>query len=101
MLTLRPVVIDFEGFRDKKSGFIIKKLAIATENYTDTVSFQPPNSYNALSSSEQRPHQWVSKFLHGLAWESGDYPYSYMHQIVQSIVFQFQLSKFYSKGLEN
>ena len=100
MLKLRPVVIDFEGVRDKKSGFIIKELGIATENYTDIVSFQPPNSFNSLSSSEQRSHQWVSKYLHGLAWEKRDYPYSYMHQIVQSIVFRFPLSKFYAKGTE-
>ena len=73
MLTLRQVVIDFEVFRDRKSGLIIKKLAIATENNTDIVSFQPPNSFNCLSSSEQRCHHGVSKFLHGLAWESGDY----------------------------
>ena len=100
MLTLRPVVIDLVGFRNKKSDFFIKELAIATENYTDTVSFQSPNSFNSLSSSEQRSHQWVSKFLHGLAWERGDYPYSYLHQVVQGIVFRFRLSKFYAKGTE-
>ena len=77
------------------------KRTIATENYTDIVPFQPPNSYNSLSSSEQRSHQWVSKFLNGLAWESADNPYSFMHQIVQSIVFRFPLSKFYAKGTEN
>ena len=91
MLKLRPVVIDFEGFRAKKSGFIINELAITTKNYTDIVSFQPKNSFNSLSSSEQRSHQWVTKYLHGLAWESGDYPYSYLHQIVQSTVFRFPL----------
>ena len=32
MLTLRQVVLDFEGFRDKKSGFIKKELAITTKN---------------------------------------------------------------------
>ena len=42
MLKSRPVVLDFEGFRHKKSGFIIKKLAVSTENYCDTVSFLPP-----------------------------------------------------------
>ena len=82
MLTLRPDVIDFGGFGDKKSGLKIKELAIAKEKYTNTVSFQPLNSFNSLSSSEQRSHHWVLKFLHGLAWESGDYPYSYMHQTV-------------------
>ena len=100
MLKSRAVVLDFEGFRHKKSGFIIKELAIFTENYTDTVSFLPPASFNTLSLGEQKSYRWVSKFLHGLDWESGDYPYCYLQQICQSIVLRFPLSKFYSKGTE-
>ena len=100
MITLRPVVTDYESFHNKKSGFKIKELAIATENYTDTVTFQPPNSFNSLSSSEKRSHQLVSNFLHGLTWKSGDYPDSYMHQYVQSIMFRFPRLKFYAKGTE-
>ena len=54
MLKSRAVVLDFEGFRHKKSGFILKELAIFTENYTDTVSVLPPASFNTLSLSEQK-----------------------------------------------
>ena len=68
MLKTRAVVLDFEGFRHKKSGFIIKELAVFTENYTDTVSFLPPASFNTLSLGEQKSYRWVSKFLHGLPW---------------------------------
>ena len=35
MLKSRPVVLDFEGFRHKKCGFIIKELAVSTENYCE------------------------------------------------------------------
>ena len=31
MLKSRPVVLGFEGLRHKKSGFIIKELAVSTE----------------------------------------------------------------------
>ena len=72
MLKSRAVILDFEGFWHKKSGFILKELAVFTENYTDTVFFLPPASFNTLSLSEQKSYRWVSKFLHGLAWESGD-----------------------------
>ena len=72
MLKLRPVVLDIEGFRQKKSGFIIEELSVCSHIYSDTVSFLLPSSFNILSSSEQKSYQWVSKFLHGLAWESGD-----------------------------
>ena len=100
MLKSGAVVLDFEGFRSKKSGCIIKELAVSTKNYNDTISFLPPNSFNILSSSEQRSFLWVSKFLHGLSWETGEYPYHYLQQIFQSIVLRFPFSDFYAKRLE-
>ena len=57
----RAVVLDFERFRNK-SGFILKELAIATDNFIDLISFLPPNS----NRSDQKSYQWASKFLHGL-----------------------------------
>ena len=100
MLKLRPVVLDVEGFRHKKSGFIIKELSVCTHDYSDTVSFRPLSSFNILSSSEQKSYQWVSKFLHGLAWESGDYPYCYLQQIIQSIKLRFPFAIFMQKELK-
>ena len=100
MLKSRPVVLDFEGFRHKKSGFIIKELAVSTEIYCDTVSFLPPTSFNILSSIERRSYSWVSKYLHGLNCESGDYPYCYLQQIFDSIALRFPLATFYAKGTE-
>ena len=91
MLTLQPFVTDLDGFRDKKSCFIIKELAIATENHTDTVSFELPQSFNSLSTSEQRSHQCVKIFFQCLAWEIGDF---------QSIAFRFPLSMFYANETE-
>ena len=97
MLKFGAVVLDFEGFRSKKSG-LIKELAVSTKNYNDTISFLPPHSFNILSSSELRSFLWVSKFLHGLSWETGEYPYHYLQQIFQSIVLRFPFSDFYAKG---
>ena len=100
MLKSGAIVPDFEGFRSKKSGFRIKELAVSTENYNDIISFLPPNSFNIFSSSEQRSFLWVSKFLHGLSWETGEYPYQYLQQIFQRIILRFPFSDFYAKGLE-
>ena len=99
MLKSRSVDLDFEGFRNK-SGFIVKELAIATENFIDRISVLPPNSYKTLSSSDQKSYQWVSKFLHGLLWETGEYPYCYLQQIIDSIILRFPLAVFYSMGKE-
>ena len=99
MLKSRAVVLDFEGFRNK-SGFLVKEVAIATDNFIDIISFLPPNSYRTLSSSDQKSYQWVSKFLHGLLWETGEYPYCYLQQIIDSIILRFTLAVFYAKGKE-
>ena len=50
---------------------------------------------------EQPKFQFIErKFLHGLAWESGDYPYCYLQQIFQSIKLRFPFAEFYAKGTE-
>ena len=67
MLSPVIVVIDFEGFRHKKSEFIMKEFSICSNNYSDTVLFLPPISFNSLSSSESKSHQWVTKHLHDIS----------------------------------
>ena len=99
MLKSQAVVIDFEGFWNK-SGFIVKELAIATESLIDIISFLPPNLYRTLSSSDQKSYQWVSKFLHGLLWETGEYPYCYLQQIIDRTILRLPLAVFYAKGKE-
>ena len=98
MLKPEVVVLDFEGFRHKKSGFIIKELSICSNNYTDTILFLPPVSYYSLSASEIKSHQWVSRFLHGLSWNSGDYPYWFISQVFIANKLRLPSGKFYAKG---
>ena len=100
MLKSGAFVLDFDGFRSKKSAFILKELAVSTEHYNDIVSLLPLNSFNILSSSEQKSFLWVSKFLHGLSWETGEYRYHYLQPIFQSIVLRFPFSDFFAKRLE-
>ena len=99
MLSPEIVVIDFEGFRHKKSGFLIKELSICSNNYSDTVLFLPPISFNSLSLSEKNSHQWVSEHLHGISWDSGNYPYC-LSQIFRAIKIPFPTAKLYAKGRE-
>ena len=79
-------------------GFTVKELAVATENFIDIISSLTPNSYRTLSSSDQKSYQWVSKILQGLLWETGEYPYCYLQQILYSIILRFPLAVFYAKG---
>ena len=98
MLKPEVVVLDFEGFRHKKSGFIIKELSICSNNYTDTILFLPPVSYNSLSASERKSHQWVSRFLHGLSWNSGNYPSGLYLKFLLQLNFDFLQESFMLKG---
>ena len=100
MLNSEVVVLDFEGFRHKKSGYIIKELSICSNNYSDTILFLPPLPYNSLSASERKSHQWVSRFLHGLSWSTGSYPYWFLSQIFIAIKLRFPSGKFYAKEKE-
>ena len=100
MLKPEVVVLDFEGFRHKKSGFITKELSICSNNYTETILFLPPVSYNSLSAIERKSHQWDSRFLHGLSWSSGNYPYWFISQIFIAIKLRFPSGKFDAKGKE-
>ena len=98
--TNQVVVLDFEGFRHKKTGFIIKELSVQSKNFSDTLLFLPPLSFTELSASEQRIHSWVSKFLHGIQWENGTYPYSYIETYFVLLAIRFQSAVFYAKGTE-
>ena len=100
MLKQEMVISDFEGFCCKKSVYIIKELSLCSSKHSDTILFLPPVSYNSPSASDRRSHNWVSKFLHGLSWNSGTYPYWFLSQIFVAIKFRFQLGKFYAKGKE-
>ena len=96
MLTPEVVLFDFEGFRHKKSGFIINELSIYSTNYWVTILFLPRVSYNSLSSRERKSHPSVSKFLHDLSWNSGTYSFWFPSQIFIAIKLRFPSGRFYA-----
>ena len=98
MMKQEIVILDFEGFRYKKTGFIKKDLSLCSNNYSDTILFLPPVSYDSLSACDTRSHKRVTKTLHGLSWNSGTYPYWFLLQIFIAIKLRFPLVKFYAKG---
>ena len=94
------VVLDFEGFRHKKTGFIIKELSVHSNNFSDTIVICPPCNFYELSQSEQKSHSWVTKYLHGIEWKSGEYPYSFLETYFVLILLRFPFATFYAKGRE-
>ena len=100
MLRERTVVIDCKTFRYSKQNFIVEELAICTEEYIDCMLFRPPSSFNSLAPAEQRPFNWLTKYLHGLHWEHGVYPYIYLTQILQTMKLRNPKAVYYAKGQE-
>ena len=96
----RSVALDLEGFRCRKNNFIVKELAITTSDYSDSFVFLPPASFNSFPKSEQKAYNRLKNNLHGIHWESGDYLYLNLNQIIQSFVLKNPTTVFYAKGKE-
>ena len=93
MLKERSVVLDFERFRHQKNTIILKELA-------NSLIFLPPVNFNSLPKSEQKAYNWLTNYLHGLHWDSGDYLHLNLNQIIQSFVLRNPNAIFYAKGKE-
>ena len=100
MLSERSVVLDLEGFRYKKNTFLLKVLAITTADYSDSLIFLPPVSFDSLTKLERKAYSWLTNYLHGLHWDSCDYLYLNLNQIIQSVVLRIPRATFYAKGKE-
>ena len=102
MLKQKILIVDFEGFRYKKTGFIIKELSLyyIRTIIIRTILFLPPVSHNSFSVSDRRSHKWATRFLHGLSCNSGTYPYWFITNFLSPLKLHFPLGKFYAKGKE-
>ena len=93
-------MLDVEGFRYRKEKFIVKEFGNCTEDYLDCVSFLPPTSYSELTTKQKQSFSWLSRNLHGIDWDIGNYPYIYLTQIIQSVRLPNPGAIFYAKGEE-
>ena len=99
MITETPVVIDIECFRFRNREWIVKEIAVYAD-YLDSVVFQPPYPFQALPYNVQKSYSWLTRNLHGLLWNAGDYPHERLLSFVESIKLRYPNSLFYAKGLE-
>ena len=99
MLNEKSIVIDIEYFRYRNQTWIIKEIAIYGD-YLDSMVFLAPQPYYSLSENIRKSYSWITKNIHGLEWNSGDYPYCRMYLYIESIKLRYPNSIFYSKGFE-
>ena len=82
----------------EKENFISKELGICLEDSLDCVSFLPPTSYCDLATQRKQSFSWLTRNLHGIELDTGNYPYPYLKQIVQCVCLRNPGAIFYAKG---
>ena len=100
MLSSKTVVIDVEWFRHRKEKFIVKELGVCTEDYLDCVSFLLPTSHSELKTQQKQSFSGLTRNLHGIEWDTGNYTYIYRTQIIQSVRLRNPGAIFYARGEE-
>lgn len=88
--------MDLQGFKDLNNKFIIKELAIATKDHTQTFLIKPPCSYKTLTKEEKKQVRWLEK-NRGLRWSEGFIDYREFHRIIVPYLIG---KKILIKGLE-
>ena len=99
-MSSKTVVLDVEGIRHRKEKFFVKELGVCTGDYLDCVSFLPPTSYSVLTTQQKQSFSWLTRNLHGNEWDTGNYPYFYLTQTIQSVRLRNLGAIFYAQGEE-
>ena len=74
MLSSKTVVLEAEGFRHRKEKFIVKELGVCTDDYLTACHFYLPTSYSELTTQQKQSFGWLTRNLHGIEWDTGNYP---------------------------
>lgn len=80
------VIVDMQGFKRPHNAFVLKELAIAKEGVTLPINyvFKPPQtcSWDSLPLKYQRQNEWLTRFHHGIKWDSGREEYENIYSIL-------------------
>lgn len=79
------MIVDLQGFKDSENRFIIKELAIATTEYTQSFLVKPPYPYQKLSIEEKKHVNWIEE-NRGIFWNEGYINYREFRRIIKEIL---------------
>lgn len=57
----QPIFVDLQGFKNSKNEFIVKELAIATNDWTQVFIVKPPYAYSTLTKEEKKQVNWLDR----------------------------------------
>ena len=89
-----------KGFVTENKNLLLKSLEIVLKTTLTVCHFLPPTSYSELTTQQKQSFSWLSRNLHGIDWDIGNYPYIYLTQIIQSVRLRNPGAIFYAKGAE-
>lgn len=94
---VREGIVEFHGFRDNNGQFIVKELALVSDDKRYThIFFKPPFLKTELDQHHQRMVDWCERNLHRIQWEYGDIDFS--EDIMKTLCGYFDTV--YTKGTE-
>lgn len=96
MNSTNALFVDLQGFKNDNNGFIVKELALATNEYTQIFLIKPPFPYRCLTSSEKKCVKWIENNL-GYRWADGHIDFIQFKRI---IVPYLENKLVFVKGLE-
>ncbi|GBM31846.1 hypothetical protein AVEN_56941-1 [Araneus ventricosus] len=74
------IIIELEGFQISPDKFIVKEVAVCTEDgLTGNWRFKPPYSFEVLGIKKQIEYSWVSRNIYGIRWDYGHLPYAELY----------------------
>lgn len=81
MNSTNALFVDVQGFKNYNNDFIVKELALATNDYTQVFLIKPPFPYRCLTNSEKKRVKWIENNL-GYRWAEGHIDFIQFKRII-------------------
>lgn len=75
------MILDVQGFKNVHNKFIIKELAFAYSNYTQSFLIKPPYLFRYLTNEEKMQIKWLER-NRGIYWNEGYIDYREFQRII-------------------
>lgn len=80
------LIVDVQGFKNKKNEFIIKEFALAYNGCTQVFLIKPPYPYQKLTIEERKSVAWIER-NRGIYWSQGYIDFQEFKRIIKPILF--------------
>lgn len=72
LLDYNYIFVDIQGFKTYRNRFICKEISVIDNDFIFHTLIKSPYDFNKIPAYYKRQAFWLTNFLHGLNYESGD-----------------------------